>query len=99
MASLNCWSQRSAVSPTSGIVGRKRFEPLVPVVVGRRHPRPVKRVGDAADPGANRHLVVVKNHQELGPRAAGVVERLKDDSRGERAVANDGDRMALRVGP
>ena len=39
---------------------------------------------------ADRHLVVVENHQQVLAHAAGVVHRLVDDARRKRSVANHG---------
>ena len=74
-----------------GNIGQERFDPLVPVVVGARHPGAVEVIGQAADPRADRHLVVVEDDQQLLLQPAGVVERLEDDARGQGAVADDGD--------
>ena len=99
IASFICWSQRSAWSPTRGIAGRslrtRRFQSLY---VGG-HPRLVEVVRQAADARADRHLVVVQDDQELLPEAAGVVQRLEDDARGERAVADHGHRVPIAAGP
>ena len=73
-----------------GDVGQKRLDPLVPVVVGAGHPGAVEVVGQAADPWADRHLVIIQDDEQLLPQSAGVVERLEDDAGRERAVADDG---------
>ena len=71
-------------------VGQERLDPPVPVVVGARHPRAVEIVGQAADARANRHLVIIQDHEQLFLEAAGVIERLEDDARGKRTVADHG---------
>ncbi len=62
------------------------------------HAEPVEIVGHAADARADRHLVVVEDHQQALAELAGVVHRLVDDARGERAVANHRDAPAVVVG-
>ena len=91
------------LEPAVGLVADQRdrrqelADPLVPVVVHRRHPGLVEVVGQAADGRADRHLVVVEDDQELLAEPGGVVQRLEDDPRGEGPVADDGDRVP--VGP
>ena len=55
----------------------------------------VEVFGQPADAGADRHLVVVEDHQQPFLEEAGVVERLEDDSRGQRAVADHRHRRAV----
>ena len=50
----------------------------------------------AADRGADRHLVVVENDQELGLPLADVVERLEAQAARDRGIADD-DRNSLRA--
>ena len=50
-----------------GDVGQERLDPLVPVVVGAGHPGAVEVVGQAADPWADRHLVIIQDDQQLLP--------------------------------
>ena len=54
------------------------------------HPQAVERFGQAAHAGANRHLVVVEDHDEVLLQPAGMVHRLQDDAGAEGAVADDG---------
>ncbi len=72
-------------------------DPSVPVAVHRRHSGFVEVVAQAADSRADRHLIVVQDDQEFLAESPGVVQSLEDDARGERAVADDRDRVPLRV--
>ena len=66
-----------------GDIGQQPLDPLVPVVEGAGHPCAVEVFGQSADPRANRHLVVVEDHQHLLLQPAGMIERLEDDAGGE----------------
>ena len=87
------------LEPSLGLVAddRNRRQDLadatIPVIVGRIQAGAVEVIRQAADAWADRHLVVVQNNQEVLTKPAGVVECLEDDARGERAVADHGDRV------
>ena len=59
----------------------------------------VERFGQPAHAGADRHLVVVENDEEIFFESAGVVHGLEHDAAREGAVAHDGDDVAIFVGP
>ena len=63
--------------------------------VERVDAQPVEILAHAADAGADRHLVVVQDHQQVLAQTAGVVHRLVDDARGKRAVADHGHGVAV----
>ena len=67
--------------------------------VRRVHPQAIEIVGHAADARADRHLVVVEDDQQLFALPAAVVERLEHDARGEGAVADHRDGVAVLFRP
>ncbi len=89
------------LEPAIGLVADQRdrrqelADPPVPVAVDRGHPGLVEVIAQAADPGADRHLIVIQHDQELLAESTGVVQGLEDDARGERAVADDRHRVPL----
>ena len=65
--------------------------------VERVDPQPIEIFAQAAHARADRHLIVVENHQQLAAHAAGVVHRFVHDTRGESPVADDGHRVAVAL--
>ena len=63
------------------------------------HPQPVERFGQSAHAGADRHLVVVEDDDEVLLQPAGVVHGLEDHAAGEGAVADHGHDVAIFFGP
>ena len=57
--------------------------------IERVHPHAIQRLGQAADPRADRHLVVVEHDDQVLLQAAGVVQCLQDDAGTEGPVADD----------
>ena len=60
---------------------------------------PVEVVGHAADARADRHAVVVEDHQQLLALPAAVVQRFEDNARRKRPVADDRDRVPSLLRP
>ena len=61
--------------------------------------QPVERFGQSADPGANRHLVVVQDDDQILLQSAGVVHGLEDDAAGKGAVADHGHDASVFLRP
>src|SRR6266568_2666551 len=57
----------------------------------------VQASSQSAHPRADGHLVVIENHQQILAQSAGVVERLKNNARGQSAVADDGHTTLVRA--
>ena len=58
------------------------------VLVEMRQPRLVETRRQGADARADRHLVVIKDDEQVFTQAAGVIQRLEDDARRQGAVAD-----------
>ncbi len=67
--------------------------------VQRVHADAIQRLGQAADPRADRHLVVVEHDDQVLLQAAGVVQSLQHDAGTEGPVADDRDAVPLFLGP
>ncbi len=65
----------------------------VPQLGVQAHTVEVAREG--ADVGCDRHAVVVEHDDDRRAEATGLVDRLEGDAAGHRAVADDGDHVAL----
>ena len=74
-------------------IPRLLLDPTVP----RVRANDIEVFGKAPHARADRHLVVVQNHQQPLLQKTGVVERFEDDSRREGSVADDSDRAAIEV--
>ena len=98
-ASLSWARNRSAGSPSSGTLLKtlttSSFKPEIHAV----HAQAVEIVGHAADARADRHLVVVENHEQPATEWPGIVHRFVNDAGGKRAVADDRHAPALVVRP
>ena len=59
-------------------------------------PHPVQVGGEGANRRADRHVVVVQNHQQIGARqVAGVVDRLQGHASGEGSIADHRDAFEM----
>ena len=68
------------------------FEPGV-VGVGAKS---IEVTGDRSDAGADRHLVVIENDQQILVQFTGVIHRLKDNPAGKSSIADHRDASAMR---
>ena len=72
---------------------------LLADLLGRRIEAPAHQLGQVTvqrpHRRADRHVIVVQDHQQLAVEHAGVVERLEGHAGGHRAVADDGDRLPV----
>ena len=97
-ASLICAKNRSTGSPSSGTLPKHLDDFFLQPRIHAVHPQAIEIVGHAADARADRHLVVVQNHQQSLARAADVVERFVDDAGRKRTVADHRDAPAILIG-
>ena len=78
---------------------RRIFQDLLAHFFGGRIKTPTHELRQIAvertDGRADRHIVVVEDHQQIGVRHPCVVERLKGHARGHGTIANDGHTAAL----
>ena len=95
MPSLSWARNRSAGSPSTGILFRARTTSVLSPGVDGVRAQAIQIAGQPSHARADRHLVVVEDHQDLLVHRAGVVHGLEHNARGERAVANHGHRMAI----
>ena len=80
-----------AIAEAERELGQARLDVLACVIEARVGAQALKRAGDRADVGRDRHPVVVEDDDDRGLQAAGVVQGLEGDAAGERAVADHRD--------
>jgi hypothetical protein len=89
-----CSSQRPASWRSCGIPARALLAAFAHAGVEAPGEQFGEVAADGADRGADGHVVVVEDDQQVGVERAAVVERLKGHAGAERAVADDGDDLS-----
>ena len=94
--SLTCGPRRSNARADAARQPRELLlHALARLPQARVEPDAVEVARQRADVGRDRHPVVVEDHDDRRAEAAGLVDRLERDAAGHRAVADDGDDLAV----